>query len=107
MPQDEMAVMAGTRSVSEIREHFIVSLNKALLYPGMYGGELDFARSWGYLAPHRKLTLNEYSHLRQEARSWTASSDRQLADVIDVFGLPSLWRPPIGRAMAARNGAGA
>jgi hypothetical protein len=86
MPQDEVAVMAGTRSVSEIREHFIARLNKALLYPGMYGGELMLRQFLGDLAWM-------YSRLRQDARSWTAASDRMLADIIDAFGLPSLWRP--------------
>jgi hypothetical protein len=53
----------------------------------------DLARAWGYLVPQRKLPVSEYSRLRDDARAWTASSDRVLADVIGAFGVPSLWRP--------------
>jgi hypothetical protein len=40
----------GGRSVSEVREHFIVRLNQALLLPGMFGGEMALRWFLGDLA---------------------------------------------------------
>ncbi len=57
----------------------------------------DIAHARGYLRPQRVLTGQEYSWLRGRAREWTASADRTLPDLVDAFGLPSLWRPKYNR----------
>jgi hypothetical protein len=53
----------------------------------------DLARTWGYLAPERTVTRDEYARLRVEAPTWTASADRTIPDLVGAFGQPSLWRP--------------
>jgi len=53
----------------------------------------DLAGTWGYLAPERTVTRDEYVRLRGEAPAWTTSADRTIPDLVDAFGEPSLWRP--------------